>query len=473
MLPDRSKLGERKEEAAAKKKKKKRESRDGTRRPIHFGCPPRGSDRLRGVLRVRHSFIRGARIREDHSRIRPVVQLPRDAIFSGKRMEKIFHLVRLHELVPAGRPVGSTIYPGMQVTAVTLWKAINRIHADFVERYVRFFPGVVWRRGNGVDGDVDARMFRERLGRRSRGVDYGGHPAHTMRSIAGGYDNESLAVTAMVLTFYMWARSNRNEKSWPLGAVAGLCYVYMVAAWGGYTFVLNMVGLHAAALVALRHYTDALRKAYSLFWIVGTLGAIQFPVVGLQPIKSAEQIAPMFVFFGLNIIGYGEMLMKKQKLQGDRKKAWQLRIRVYTGAATIACAICAALAPTGWFGPLSVRVRGLFIKHTQTGNPLVDSVAEHQPGTADAYERYLHKFHVYDCTYWFPLCHGALLRARQPAIIVLTVVRVRGILFRQQNGSFDHLLRPDCGEFVRDRGWIRGRRFAQDLQKIRRSILGR
>ena len=49
-----------------------------------------------------------------------------------------------------------------------------------------------------------------------------------------------------------------------------------------------------------------------------------------------------------------------------------------------------ALAPTGWFGPLSVRVRGLFIKHTQIGNPLVDSVAEHQPGTADAYERYLH-----------------------------------------------------------------------------------
>jgi hypothetical protein len=80
-------------------------------------------------------------------------------------------------------------------------------------------------------------------------------PAHTMRSIAGGYDNESLAVTAMILTFYSWARSNRNEKSWPLGAVAGLCYVYMVAAWGGYTFVLNMVGLHAAALVALNHYT--------------------------------------------------------------------------------------------------------------------------------------------------------------------------------------------------------------------------
>ena len=234
---------------------------------------------------------------------------------------------------PLGRPVGSTIYPGMQVTAVTLWKAINVFTPISLNDTCVFFPA--WFGGA-------ATVLTAMLTYECSGSAWGGVvaalimaiiPAHTMRSIAGGYDNESLAVTAMVLTFYMWTRSNRNEKSWPLGAVAGLCYVYMVAAWGGYTFVLNMVGLHAAALVALRHYTDALRKAYSLFWIVGTLGAIQFPVVGLQPIKSAEQIAPMFVFFGLNIIGYGEMLVKKQKLQGDRKKAWQLRIRVYTGAA--------------------------------------------------------------------------------------------------------------------------------------------
>ena len=39
----------------------------------------------------------------------------------------------------------------------------------------------------------------------------------------------------------------------------------------------------------------------------------------------------------------------------------------------------AALAPTGYFGPLSVRVKGLFKMHTRTGNLLVDSVAEHQP----------------------------------------------------------------------------------------------
>ena len=215
----------------------------------------------------------------------------------------------------------------MQVTAVTLWKVINLFTPISLNDTCVFFPAWFGRAATVLTAMLTHECSGSAWGGVVAALIMAVIPAHTMRSIAGGYDNESLAVTAMVLTFYMWARSKRNEKSWPLGAAAGLCYVYMVAAWGGYTFVLNMVGLHAASLVALRHYTDALRKAYSLFWIVGTLGAIQFPVVGLQPIKSAEQIGPMFVFFGLNVIGYGEMLIRKQKLQGDRKKAWQLRIR--------------------------------------------------------------------------------------------------------------------------------------------------
>ena len=51
-----------------------------------------------------------------------------------------------------------------------------------------------------------------------------------MRSVAGGYDNESIAVTAIVLTFYLWVRSLRTPNSWILfSPLAGLSYIYMVA----------------------------------------------------------------------------------------------------------------------------------------------------------------------------------------------------------------------------------------------------
>ena len=40
-------------------------------------------------------------------------------------------------------------------------------------------------------------------------------PAHIMRSVAGGYDNESVAMTAMMLTFYCWVRALRDVPSVP------------------------------------------------------------------------------------------------------------------------------------------------------------------------------------------------------------------------------------------------------------------
>ena len=36
-------------------------------------------------------------------------------------------------------------------------------------------------------------------------------PAHIMRSVGGGYDNECVAMTALALTFYCWCRALRDD----------------------------------------------------------------------------------------------------------------------------------------------------------------------------------------------------------------------------------------------------------------------
>ena len=48
----------------------------------------------------------------------------------------------------------------------------------------------------------------------------------------------------MVSTFYLWVRALRSDASWPAALLCGVSYSYMVAAWGGYVFVLNMIGIH-------------------------------------------------------------------------------------------------------------------------------------------------------------------------------------------------------------------------------------
>lgn len=61
-------------------------------------------------------------------------------------------------------------------------------------------------------------------------------PAHLTRSMGGGYDNESIAVSAMCLTFYCWVRALRSTNGVVMaglwGILTGLAYFYMVAAWG-------------------------------------------------------------------------------------------------------------------------------------------------------------------------------------------------------------------------------------------------
>ena len=291
---------------------------------------------------------------------------------------------------PLGRPVGTTIYPGMQITAVLIWRVLNVIGIEMsLNDVCVFFPA--WFAA--VATYLVALLTKECSGSGTAAVVAAAVmaivPAHTMRSVAGGYDNESLAVTAMCLTFYLWCRSLRNAKSWPIGALAGLGYTYMTAAWGGYTFVLNMIGLHAAMLVIYGRYNSELHKAYSLFFVIGTIGALQFPVVGTLPFTSMEQLGPMLVFLGFQVLEITERTMPNG-LRSNEK--WTRRFKLYLGALLVLVVAVQTLSVAGLYNinGMSVRVKSLFVKHTKTGNPLVDSVAEHQPGSPDSYYRFLH-----------------------------------------------------------------------------------
>lgn len=53
----------------------------------------------------------------------------------------------------------------------------------------------------------------------------------------------------------------------------------------------------------LARFNSGVHKAYTLFWIIGTAGAIQIPVIGWQPIRSLEQLGPMLVFMGYQVLG--------------------------------------------------------------------------------------------------------------------------------------------------------------------------
>merc|ERR1719162_2386640 len=70
-------------------------------------------------------------------------------------------------------------------------------------------------------------------------------------------------------------------------------------------------------------------------------------------------------------------------------KFFLFRVSIFVCAGALLGAGAYFLAELGFFAPLGARIRGLFLEAVKTGNPLVDSVAEHHPSNAQAYDQYL------------------------------------------------------------------------------------
>mmetsp|Transcript_78874 Transcript_78874/g.207060 ORF Transcript_78874/g.207060 Transcript_78874/m.207060 type:complete len:889 (-) Transcript_78874:66-2732(-) len=350
-------------------------------------------------------------------------QVEQDGFFAG--LGKFFKWYDYESWYPLGRPIGTTIYPGMQMTAVAMREGMKKVsefdlplpaallslNPAFATlrkmgwMFVPKIPKVLHYAPMSVNdiccmippwfGSI-ASLFTGLLTYEvSRSVNSAVMatgimaviPAHLMRSVGGEFDNEAVAVSAICATFWLWCLSVRTPRHWPIGVLVGISYAYMVAAWGGYIFVLNMIGLHVCMLVALGRFNTGVHRAYSLFFIIGTIGAVQIPVVGWQPLRSLEQIGPLLVFFGLHVLEFCDMQRRRRKMGDAEFVKFRIQMVMLFLGALVAVTVC--LWPTGYFGPLSSRIRGLFVKHTKTGNPLVDSVAEHQPANPSMYASYL------------------------------------------------------------------------------------
>ena len=182
-------------------------------------------------------------------------------------MDKVLYVVRLQGLVSFKGPL-ATIYPGMQISSVWIWRAINSMGMEMsLNDVCCYVPAWFGSLATGLLAMLTYECSGSLNAATVSALIMSIIPAHMMRSVGGGYDNESVAMSAMVGVFYFWCRSLRDDSSWWYGALSGLTYMYMVAAWGGYIFVLNMVGVHAFVLVFMQRYSSKLHRA-TLFYAI-------------------------------------------------------------------------------------------------------------------------------------------------------------------------------------------------------------
>ncbi|POY70124.1 hypothetical protein BMF94_6898 [Rhodotorula taiwanensis] len=280
---------------------------------------------------------------------------------------------------PLGRVVGGTLYPGLMVTSGAIWKLLHllSIPVDIREVCVQLAPAF-----SGLTA-LATYFFAKEVGKDGSREGTGLWaalfiaiaPGYISRSVAGSYDNEAIAIFILMITFYLWIKSVKTG-SVAYSAITALFYFYMVAAWGGYAFITNMLPLHVFVLLLMGRYNSRLYVAYSSFYAIGTLASMQVPFVGFLPLLTSEHMGPLGVFGLLQLVAFVTLV---KSLVPDRQ--FQILFKSFL-------ALGVALAVGGlWFMTRSGKIApwtGRFYSLWDTGYarihlPLVSSVSEHQP----------------------------------------------------------------------------------------------
>lgn len=74
--------------------------------------------------------------------------------------------------------------------------------------------------------------------------------------------------------------SIKLQKLIILGSVFWSCccalsYYYMVAAWGGYVFIINIIPIYVVVMIVAGRFSYRLYTAYSVFYALGNISTLK------------------------------------------------------------------------------------------------------------------------------------------------------------------------------------------------------
>ncbi|KAH7643793.1 hypothetical protein HUG17_6155 [Dermatophagoides farinae] len=278
---------------------------------------------------------------------------------------------------PLGRIVGGTVYPGLMLTSGLIHYVLDTLHIPIHIRDICVFLAPVF---SGLTA-IATYLLTKELWNESAGLFAACFiaivPGYISRSVAGSYDNEGIAIFALMFTYYLWVKTVKTGSVF-WATLTALSYLYMVSAWGGYVFIINLIPLHVFFLLLMGRYSNRIYVGYSVFFILGLLFSMQIPFVGFQPVRTSEHMASAGVFALLQAYAF------LKYLQGFVSKS-QLKtffITAIIGFAGLVFLSVVALTYAGYIAPWSGRFYSLWdTGYAKIHIPIIASVSEHQPTT--------------------------------------------------------------------------------------------
>ncbi|XP_020285665.1 dolichyl-diphosphooligosaccharide--protein glycosyltransferase subunit STT3B isoform X2 [Pseudomyrmex gracilis] len=277
---------------------------------------------------------------------------------------------------PLGRIVGGTVYPGLMITSGSIHYILHSLNIPVHIRDICVFLAPIF---SGLTA-ISTYLLTKEIWSAGAGLFAACFiaivPGYISRSVAGSYDNEGIAIFALQITYYLWVKSVKTGSIF-WASVTALSYFYMVSAWGGYVFIINLIPLHVFALLVMNRFSNRLFTSYTTFYVLGLLLSMQIPFVGFQPIRTSEHMAAGGVF-GLLIFVAALRYLRTVLTKSEMKYFGS----VVAVTATILLFVLIALTYAGVVAPWSGRFYSLWdTGYAKIHIPIIASVSEHQPTT--------------------------------------------------------------------------------------------
>jgi dolichyl-diphosphooligosaccharide---protein glycosyltransferase len=287
---------------------------------------------------------------------------------------------------PLGRIVGGTVYPGIMATAAFMHRVLNTAGFHVNIREVCVLTAPTFSALTALSAFALTRECADTSAGILAAAIISIVPGYISRSVAGSYDNEGVAITAMIFTFYMWTKAVvTGSLLWSGGA--SLAYLYMVSTWGGYIFLINVIPVYVLVMLVTGRYSHRLYVAYNTFYVVGTLLSMQIRFVGFNAVQTPEHLGAFGTFGILNLYCVASWVRSFAGTQTfNAFVRWLAAIVVALVSVVIVLG-----AITGVFNISSGRILTLLDPTYATKHiAIVASVSEHQPTSWGAYFFDLH-----------------------------------------------------------------------------------
>ncbi|CAO2841885.1 unnamed protein product [Amaranthus hypochondriacus] len=285
---------------------------------------------------------------------------------------------------PLGRVIGGTVYPGLTLTAGTMWWILHSLNIPLSVETVCVFTAPIFSAFASWATYLLTKEVKGTGAGLTAALLLGMVPSYISRSVAGSYDNEAVAIFALIFTFYLYIKT-LNTGSLFYATLNALAYFYMVCSWGGYTFIINLIPMHVLLCIVTGRYSHRLYIAYAPLVVLGTLLAALVPVVGFNAVMTSEHFASFLVFIILHVVAlvyYIKGVLSPQMFKVAVTLVVSVGLAVCCAVVAVLIALVASSPTKGWSGrSLSLLDPTYASKYI----PIIASVSEHQPPTWPSY----------------------------------------------------------------------------------------